>query len=131
MNTTTQTENVQTSNNGVSVSADQLRLQLKLIEEARIAALPKATPEQMAALMGNAKDVREVVSAKELGLNEKFRLDPVQRATIGVAKAEHVELINKPEVKDQAVGCVKRGRLTSFKIRQSKAGLTFKIAGKL
>lgn len=131
MNTTTQTEKVTTSNNGVSVSADQLRLQLKLIEEARIAALPKATPEQMAALMGNAKDVREVVSAKELGLNEKFRLDPVQRATIGVAKAEHEVLINKPEVKDQAVDCVKRGRLTSFKIRQSKVGLTFKIAGKL
>ena len=130
MNTTTQTENVQTSNTGVQVTAEQLRMQLALIEAARIEKLPDASIEQLALLTECTKAVRSDVTPKEIGLNSKFKLDPVQKAMLNVARAEHEKLINTDAVKNQAVECVKAGHLTSFKIAQSKAGLTFKITGR-
>jgi hypothetical protein len=130
MNTTTQTENVTTSNVGATVTAEQLKMQLALIEEARIEKLPDASLEQMAALLELTRSVRCDVTAKDLGLNERFKLDPVQRAMLNVAKAEHEKLINTDKVKDQALECVENGHLTSFKLKMSKAGLTFKITGR-
>lgn len=131
MNTTTQTENVTTtSNNGVQVTAEQLRMQLALIESARIEKLPEATIEQLAQLAECTRSVRSDVTAKELGLNVNFKLDPVQKAMLNVAKAEHEKLINTDEVKEQAIECIENGHLTSFKVKQSKAGLTFKITGR-
>ena len=130
MNTTTQTENVTTSNNGVQVTAEQLRMQLALIEAERIEKLPDATLEQLAYLMECTKSVRCDVSPKEIGLNVTFKLDPVQKAQLNVAKAEHEKFINGDEVREQAVDCVRHSHLTSFKVKQSKAGLTFKITGR-
>ena len=123
--TTTQTEE------GTTTIAD-LRKQLAELEAKRIAALPKASPEQMAALIELTRGVREETTVKDLGLNVTFRLTPVQKATLGVARAEHVEFINTPEVRKQAADTVLAAvELSTFKVRAGKSGLTFKIAGRL
>lgn len=122
---TTQTEE------GTTTIAD-LRKQLAELEAKRIAALPTAQPEQMAALIELTRGVREETTVKDLGLNVTFRLTPVQKATLGVARAEHVEFINKPEVRKQAADTVLgAAELSTYKVRAGKNGLTFKIAGRL
>ena len=129
MNTTTQTEEGTTYN---TATIADLRKQLADLEAKRIAALPKASPEQMAALLDLTRGVREETTVKELGLNMTFRLSPVQKAHLGLAKAEHVEFINKPEVRKQAADTVLAAvELSTFKVRAGKSGLNFKIAGKL
>lgn len=123
--TTTQTEEGTTTIN-------DLRKQLAELEAKRIASLPKAEPEQIAALLDLTRSVREETTAKEIGLNERFRLTPVQRATLAVARAEHIEFINKPEVRKQAADTVLgAAELVTYKVRAGKGGLTFKIAGRL
>lgn len=127
MNTTTQTE----EGTNTTTIAD-LRKKLADLEAKRIAALPTASPEQMAAMIEFTRGVREDTTAKELGLNMTYRLTPVQKAHLGVAKAEHVEFINKPEVRKQAADTVlAAAELSGFKVRAGKAGLTFKITGRL
>ena len=131
MNTTTETENVTTSSNtGATVTAEQLKMQLALMEAARIEALPDATTEQLAALCEMTRSVRSDATAKDVGLNQTFKLDAVQKAMLNVAKAEHEKLINEEAVHEEAVETVRKGHLTSFKLKMSKAGLTFKITGR-
>ena len=60
------------------------------------------------------------------GFSVNFRCEQSRN----VAKAEHEKLINTDEVKEQAIECIENGHLTSFKVKQSKAGLTFKITGR-
>lgn len=126
--------NAETDMGEIVTNADTIRFlkfQLRELEAQEVEKLDLATDTQMTALLDNVRAVRTDRTPKDLGLNVFYRLDGVQRAKMGVAKAEHEKLCNTPTVKAQAAELVASGHLQSFKLRMTKQGMGFKISGRV
>lgn len=128
MNTDTQTPVAEIT---TSERISALRLELAVLEESELAKLRVAEDHEVEAICEYHRcvDVSHLPKPKELGLNTVFRLDDVQKAQVGVAKAEHKQAINAPTVRTKAVELVTRGKLAGFKMRATAKGLTFSVKG--